>query len=378
MAPRDVKVGLFVLASLIVLGVVVMMIGDERQLFARHTEFRAAFKDVNGLMKGSPIRMGGVDIGTVEKLGYGGNADDDTIFVKLSIVESESRRIRVDSIAEVKGKGFLGDKMIVITVGDESLPRLKAGELVKTKETHDLDQIIGDLKNVSAGAERVMEHLETVTESLAQEEFQSDLKKTVTQLSLMTESINSGEGYIGRLLNDGAEANRIEGTIEQFHASAAELEKLLYSARQVMDRVRTGPGLVHEVLYDQGGSHALAQVGDAAEEVGLTLKGIREKKSLVNNILYGEESGDIMKNLTTASSDLQAIVHDVRAGKGTLGAFLSDPSVYEDIKVLLGNVGRNRSLRALVRYSIKQDEASGRVLEPKAETQASSSALSEP
>jgi hypothetical protein len=35
--------------------------------------------------------------------------------------------------------------------------------------------------------------------------------------------------------------------------------------------------------------------------------------------------------------------------------------VYEDIKVLLGNVGRNRSLRALVRYSIRQEEQAGRV-----------------
>ena len=33
-----------------------------------------------------------------------------------------------------------------------------------------------------------------------------------------------------------------------------------------------------------------------------------------------------------------------------------DPSVYEDMKLVLGNVERNDVLRALVRYSIKQDE----------------------
>jgi phospholipid/cholesterol/gamma-HCH transport system substrate-binding protein len=47
---------------------------------------------------------------------------------------------------------------------------------------------------------------------------------------------------------------------------------------------------------------------------------------------------------------------DLRAGKGTLGALLVDPSIYEDVKSLLGNVQRNDALRALVRYSIKQDE----------------------
>ena len=49
------------------------------------------------------------------------------------------------------------------------------------------------------------------------------------------------------------------------------------------------------------------------------------------------------------------IVADVKAGKGTLGALLVDPSVYEDLKMVLGNVERNKALRALVRYSIRRD-----------------------
>jgi hypothetical protein len=35
--------------------------------------------------------------------------------------------------------------------------------------------------------------------------------------------------------------------------------------------------------------------------------------------------------------------------------------VYEDVKLLLGNVERNKTLRALVRYSIKQDEQTPRI-----------------
>jgi phospholipid/cholesterol/gamma-HCH transport system substrate-binding protein len=57
------------------------------------------------------------------------------------------------------------------------------------------------------------------------------------------------------------------------------------------------------------------------------------------------------------SGDLKHIVANVKAGKGTLGALLVDPSVYEDLKVVLGNVERNKALRALVRYSIRRDGA---------------------
>lgn len=365
MASRDVKVGIFVLVSLIVFGVVVFLIGDERQLFNEHQDLQAAFKDVKGLTRGSPVRMGGVDIGVVDRLGYGGDPKDDTIYVHMSIVKREAERIRKDSVAEVSDKGLLGDKMIVISVGSESSPRIGKGEMVPTKETRDMEQILRDLKTTLAGAERVMGNLERTTAALAEESLHTDIKKTINQLSLITESLNHGEGYVGRLLNDKSEADRISATIDSFRKSAAELDGLLASSRQVMERVRNGPGFAHGLIYDEDGTKALAQIGGAAEEVGVALREVREGESLVHEVLYGKDSGELVANLNKTSADLQAIVQDMREGKGTLGAFLTDPSVYEDMKVLLGNVGRNRSLRALVRYSIKQDEENNRVVETK-------------
>lgn len=312
--------------------------------------------------------MGGVDIGVVDKLGYGDNAKDDTIYVRMSIVKTEAQRIKKDSVAEVADKGLLGDKMIVITVGSESSPPIGKGEMVPTKETRDIEQIIGDLKTTLAGAERVMGNLERTTESLADETLHTDIKKTVSELSLITESVNQGEGYVGRLLNDKGEADRISGTIESLRQSASELSALLSSTRQVVERVRTGPGFAHGVIYDEDGTKALSQIGGAAEEVGVALRDVRQGESLVHEVLYGKDSGELIANLNRTTADLQAIVQDMREGKGTLGALLTDPSVYEDVKVLLGNVGRNRSLRALVRYSIKQDEANNRVVETKDNT----------
>jgi phospholipid/cholesterol/gamma-HCH transport system substrate-binding protein len=92
--------------------------------------------------------------------------------------------------------------------------------------------------------------------------------------------------------------------------------------------------------------------------VGLTLKGIRESDSLTHDTLYGGKgsTAHALDNVAAITDDLRAITGGIRAGKGTVGALLVDPSVYEDLKVVLGNVERNDVLRALVRYSIKQDE----------------------
>jgi phospholipid/cholesterol/gamma-HCH transport system substrate-binding protein len=75
-------------------------------------------------------------------------------------------------------------------------------------------------------------------------------------------------------------------------------------------------------------------------------------------MLYGGK-GDgaaAMANVTAITADVRTIVANMKAGKGTVGALLVDPSIYEDMKSVLGNVQRNDVLRALVRYSIKQDE----------------------
>jgi phospholipid/cholesterol/gamma-HCH transport system substrate-binding protein len=366
MASREIKVGVFVLLSLIVLGAVIFLLGDERRLFQQHMEMRTSFKDVAGLSRGSPVRMGGVDIGRVVGVAYGENPENHTIFVDMLIVSEEAKRIRRDSVATVEGKGLLGDKMVVITPGSMTSAPMREGEVIVSEESQDMEAIIGNLKETAADAGKVMKNLERTTTALSEETFTNDVKATVHHLNEVIASIDKGEGYIGRLIHSPEEADNLSTTIASFRKSAQELEALLASSRAVMNQVKTGPGFAHEVIYGQSGSQALAQVGGAAEELALALRGIRQGDSLAHNLLYEEESAKMVENLNRASEDLSAITADLREGKGTLGAFLTDPSVYEDIKVLLGNVGRNRSLRALVRYSIRQEEQAGRVNDPEA------------
>jgi hypothetical protein len=64
------------------------------------------------------------------------------------------------------------------------------------------------------------------------------------------------------------------------------------------------------------------------------------------------------------TGDVKQIVGDVKKGKGTVGQLLNDPTVYEDLKLLLGNVRRNDAVKSLVRYAIEQEDKKSEV-EPK-------------
>jgi len=284
------------------------------------------------------------------------------IVVNLSIVKREAPRIRTSSLAGIAAKGLLGDKMVTISPGKPDEAALPGDSLIPSAPAEDFTQVLSQVGSLTASARGVLTNLETATGTLAEAEFRDDLRQGVHALSQILVSLDSREGYVGRLLHDEAEAKRLSGVIANLERTTARLDGVLASVDQVIDRVQSGPGLAHEVLY--GDSKAVAQFGNAADEVGKMLAGIREGNGLAHGLLYGDDGrggdsalGDqVAGDVAGMSQDLRAMLSDMRQGKGTLGALLVDPSVYEDLKMLLGNVQRNQTLRALVRYSIQRDD----------------------
>ena len=355
---REVKVGAFMLAGFAIMTAVVFMIGQERQMFSSKVEYRTIFENVEGLKRGSPVRMGGVDVGIVSAVGYSNDANDPRLYVSLEIVSDEARRVRVDSTASIAGKGLLGDKMVNLEPGTAGKPRIEAGGTIPSTESRDLTQAIAQLGSITIKAERVLSNLEETTRALSDERLHDDIKASVSSLEGILGSLDRREGYIGKLLSDQGEAERLSMTIQNLQQTSKELSATLTGLNRVVAQVNEGPGFMHDLIYSEGPTNAVNSFGTAADELAITLKGIREGNGIARSVIYGDEgSAQLVENLGAISADMRTIVADVRAGKGTLGALLVDPSVYEDVKVLLGNVSRNKALRALVRYSIEQEES---------------------
>jgi phospholipid/cholesterol/gamma-HCH transport system substrate-binding protein len=145
-------------------------------------------------------------------------------------------------------------------------------------------------------------------------------------------------------------------SLANLERASAQLDGTLAGINTALNRVNQGPGFAHDVIYGEGPTDAIAQFGRASGELATTLEGIRKGNGLAHSVLYGDDSTQqLIGDLNAITRDVKEIVAGVRAGKGTVGALMVDPSVYEDIKLLLGNVERNKTLRALVRYSIERD-----------------------
>jgi len=343
---QSVKVGIFVLAGLLIAAAMVFAIGDKRNYWVQKNTYQASFADVAGLKPGAPVRMGGVDVGSVTSVAHSQTANDPRIYVKVSIVKQEAERVREDTVASVTNKGLLGDKMIELTTTGVGAP-LGEGKLLKTEEPIDLSKYLAKVEDIMNKAGKAVDNVEQGTRAFSDPAFSEDVKSSVHDLREIMDGIAHNDSMVHRALLDPKEGEKFDRIVSNAEGASANVNEMTAQVKQ-------GPGIAHAILYDGDMS---ANAAGALSEFHQDLVAIRQGNGIVHALVYGDSNTQhLMGNVNAMSDDLRTIVANLKAGKGTLGALLVDPSVYEDIKAVVGNVDRNEVLRALVRYSIKADE----------------------
>lgn len=356
----EIKVGIFVTAALVVGGILVFVIGNRSAMFASKVEYEAVFHSVDGLRAGSPVRIAGIDVGTVEGVRFG---EDGQIHVTVEVREDASAFVREGSTAAIGSKGLLGDQLVEISIGEGE--RLEPGSVIPSRDESMLTSFLGE---TGRDAEGVVRNVNRATEGLAttlgDPAVQQDIRDIVHNFGEITRLAQEEDGTVRRLLTDPQMADDVQGALRGLSQTSNELNRTVSSVRRIVNEVERGDGTAHQVIYGQEGAQLLASLALAAGEIATILRDVRTGDNNAHDLLYGDEAGDLITNLTLASADIRAITADVRAGRGTLGGLLVDPSIYEDIKRLVGNLERNEILRSLVRYSIRQDRAEPQTPQP--------------
>jgi phospholipid/cholesterol/gamma-HCH transport system substrate-binding protein len=158
--------------------------------------------------------------------------------------------------------------------------------------------------------------------------------------------ISLGSPQCGVLV-DNARIKSVEPIDLMEYASKLEeaidaVNTILIDVKEISRQIRGGEGLLHAILYDPAGGE------------------------LVNNLSVASGSADeLMKDLSSAIKSVNNIVKKVERGEGSLGGIINDPTVYEDLKVILGGAKRSKTIKGLVRYTIKKKkEEEGETTEP--------------
>jgi len=118
---------------------------------------------------------------------------------------------------------------------------------------------------------------------------------------------------------------------------------------------KTG-GVVEDISsqFKHGGNldQLLANLNKVSANLATLTDDLRYKKGLWQEITTGK-SGE---NFSRATESLAGILKKIDKGEGTLGSLVNDPTVYEDLKALMGGAKRSAILNYFMRSFIQSGE----------------------
>jgi phospholipid/cholesterol/gamma-HCH transport system substrate-binding protein len=349
---QRVRVAVFLLITVGVLVGAVAVLSGARSLFARKITLHSSFKNTGGLLSGSSVRLAGLDVGTVRAIHFDRDPQVRRVDVDLSIRADDLRRIRQDSVAQITSKGLLGDMIVDITIGSEDQPALRDGDHITSAEAAGLGQVVDGLGAAISKVDVLAGDVDLRVRELLTPQVATDLGRIAHSTAAVMEGVEHGHGLAHQLLYEPALADDVAGSIESLRKSVGEVDGLLAEAR-------TGHGLVHGLLYDPKGGQAIAELQETAAGLESIVSTIKDGHGAIHSLIYEDQTKNLVQDLSQAAHIIRKLAEETEEGKGTIGGLLRDPTIYEDLTTVLGNLKRNELLKALIRFTIVKDNLNG-------------------
>ncbi|MDD5686850.1 MAG: MlaD family protein [Elusimicrobia bacterium] len=129
---------IFVILGLISILSLLVLVGRGKRLFSSKNYYYSRFNSGEGLNKGMPVNINGIQIGTLESIKLDGN---NNIALKLSIYEEHIHRIRKGSVLRLISP-LLGSKTLDIIPGDIYSAEIKNNDYIPSFDSEDGKKIL--------------------------------------------------------------------------------------------------------------------------------------------------------------------------------------------------------------------------------------------
>jgi ABC-type transporter Mla subunit MlaD len=219
---NEVKSGILILAALVILGGMVFVVGDFKNLFGKKQTLKVLFASAQGVKVDAPVSYAGVTVGRVagvrilkgeEPVG----AEEKAVEVLLEI----DGRINLSNIKEIaiRPKGFLGDTYVDVTPGPAGAKTLPEKTVIHGKEATTLEEI---MQNVDEAGKQFLSTLKDINSRIATKEFEDSVRRAVAKAG-------SAMDRAARALSD--EPGGVLETVRKIHRASADLQVLLSEKR---------------------------------------------------------------------------------------------------------------------------------------------------
>lgn len=200
-----VRLGMFLAGGLALFVIAIFLIGRQKNLFNPVFRLTSTFHNVSGLLVGSNIRFSGINVGTVDNITI---INDSTVRIDMLIKKEVQQFIKADCEATIGSSGIIGDRMLIISQGNNNATSAKDGQKISSKEPIETDAIMASLQVTADNAQIIS-----------------------FQLAQIMIKVNRGKGTLGRLIQDTTIAKNISQTIVNLKQSSKGLDENMKAAK---------------------------------------------------------------------------------------------------------------------------------------------------
>lgn len=339
---RNMLVGVFVMASLGALAVMMVWFGETPD-WLRRNEWDltiSGVRDLRGIGDGSPVKLNGVEIGRVSSLDFRDREHPEQGVVIIAGIEKQYS-IPQGAYAKVYGAtlGFgSGHINIIMAEGVDSSPiptdnaqirgemASMIGEIVTKDMVDSVQRAIDNAGDFLAAARPVAENLDNLLESRPIKELDAgtlDPQDQQANVTTVVERIDNLVAHLNAVLGDVQVQDDVKGVVRDLKDTSEDLKQYV-----AMLRFKT------EKLVDS-----------ADTVVGRTGDNLDGSFKLLNDVF--ESAGDAAKSIASVAQGL-------KEGKGTAGLIAGDERLYEAAVLTL--LRFEEALSTLNRILTKIDE----------------------
>lgn len=340
----EMKVGLFVLAALILFAALSVQIGGFKWLTERGAyEISVVVPSASGIDEKTVVEIAGIKVGEVTRIALEGSQA--RIYMRME----KNIRIPVDSQVAIKTRGLLGAKYIEIIPGPSGVPKPESfvgasgsavaavpgrsggqapgtyvppgGEIRRTAPAADTEELI---QKLSAIADDVKAVTATVRAAIAGPEGQRQLREIVANLADVSRNLS-------RLVDRNDE--KIAALVDNLQAFSADLREVSASNKEDIRATLENFRRFSDTLADRS-PQLLASIESLSKNLDELVK---ENRS---NVTQGLENvKNAAARLDSALESVGSIAQKVDQGQGPLGRLVNDEEMGENLSSAVSGLG---------------------------------------
>ena len=279
----NARVGIFFIVGIVLIWITFQALHDNSFSSTRGAyRVNASFQSLRELRVGSEVRQAGVAIGTVESVRLNGTNAAATLLIRREF------SIAKDSTATIAMSGLIGSSYISLdfgTPGSGEVARDGTAAL-RTREIPDMNQIMTQIGGIG-------DHLQTALDKIGSafgdnpdgtpglvknlnnlvSENRAQLTSTITNLNEITTQVRSGQGTLGKLINDPSAYNSLLDAVAEIKNAATQAKSFVADTQTIIADVKSGHGAIGTLLYDE----------NTAKNLKLAMQNISDITTKMNN-----------------------------------------------------------------------------------------------